>query len=65
MVNAISMRASGYVFSRSRLPGATTALDETVVEFTETVVYDLQGRRLNSITSPGLYIVNGKRVFVK
>lgn len=28
-------------------------------------VYDLQGRKLTEITSPGLYIVNGKKVYVK
>lgn len=27
--------------------------------------YDLQGRRLQSITAPGLYIVNGKKVMIK
>ncbi|MBR4848161.1 MAG: alpha-N-acetylglucosaminidase C-terminal domain-containing protein [Bacteroidaceae bacterium] len=29
------------------------------------VFYDLQGRKLNAITKPGLYIVNGKKVLVK
>jgi hypothetical protein len=27
-------------------------------------VYDLQGRRLVKVTSPGIYIVNGKKVYV-
>ncbi|MBO7239105.1 MAG: endonuclease [Bacteroidaceae bacterium] len=29
------------------------------------VIYDLTGRRLNAITEPGIYIVNGKKTLVK
>lgn len=28
----------------------------------EDVIYDLNGRRINAITEPGIYIINGKRV---
>jgi hypothetical protein len=31
----------------------------------ENVVYDLQGRRVVKPTTRGIYIVNGKKVFVK
>ena len=28
-------------------------------------IYDLTGRKVNSITTPGIYVVDGKKVFVK
>ena len=46
--------------------GPTTEIEEVESESKEAeVIYDLQGRKLNAITKPGLYIVNGNRVLVK
>ena len=28
-------------------------------------IFDMQGRKVNAITAPGLYIVDGKKVLVK
>ena len=41
-----------------------TALDAPKVE-TETVIYDIMGRRLMNAEREGLYIINGKKVLVK
>ncbi len=35
--------------------------EDTVVE----AIYDLQGRKLDAVTGPGLYIINGEKVLVK
>lgn len=46
--------------------GNTTDIDSiNAVADTYDNVYDLQGRKLEEITSPGIYIVNGKKVLVK
>ena len=54
--------ASSYSF---RFDG-TTGIDEVETENVEVeTIYDLQGRKLTEITKPGLYIVNGEKVWVK
>ena len=47
-----------------RLPG-TTAVEAVDCNDEESIVYDLQGRRVNGISDAGIYIVNGKKVLVK
>jgi hypothetical protein len=44
-----------------------TALDriETEQGTVRNGIYDLQGRKLNTVTRPGLYIIDGKKSFVK
>ena len=44
--------------------GNTTEIDEVEYETVKTI-YDLQGRKLDAITAPGIYIVNGVKVLVK
>ena len=45
---------------------AETAINEVKGENGKAkTIYDLTGRRVDAITTPGIYIVNGKKVFVK
>ena len=43
----------------------TTGIDEVVVENAVEGIYDLTGRKIDTITKAGIYIVNGKKVLVK
>jgi hypothetical protein len=43
----------------------TTAVENPEVEAEVELIYDLTGRRVEEITAPGIYIVNGKKVLVK
>jgi hypothetical protein len=54
-------------FYRFRFEGDETTGIEGVNDDSEKVegIYDLQGRKLTKITEPGIYIVNGKKYYVK
>ncbi|MBQ3243649.1 MAG: discoidin domain-containing protein [Bacteroidaceae bacterium] len=58
--------ASNSFSMRFGIDSGTTDINEVDGEngSVETI-YDLQGRKLNGITEPGMYIVNGKKVYVK
>ena len=43
----------------------TTGIENVTVENGVKAIYDLTGRRVESVTAPGIYIVNGKKVLVK
>ncbi|MDE7388235.1 MAG: hypothetical protein K2M97_03160, partial [Muribaculaceae bacterium] len=47
-------------------PSSTVALDEIFEsDNTPTEIYNLQGLRLDRISSPGIYIINGRKVLIK
>ena len=39
-----------------------TGIDDIVEQATEDVIYDIAGRKVTKISSPGIYIINGKKV---
>ena len=46
--------------------GTTTDLEEALFgNDAKEEIFDLQGRRVERITAPGLYIVNGQKRYVK
>ena len=47
-----------------RFPG-TTGVENVEVENVVKTIYDLTGRRVEAITAPGIFIVNGKKTLVK
>ena len=54
-----------YTISVNVNNSAATDINMISIENEDSVIYDLTGRRLNKVTKAGLYIVNGKKVYVK
>lgn len=58
--------ASNSFSMRFGIDSGTTDINEVNGENADVkTIYDLQGRKLTEITEPGMYIVNGKKVYVK
>ena len=48
-----------------RFGEGTTGIENVTVENGVKAIFDLTGRRVDSVTAPGIYIVNGKKVLLK
>ena len=55
------MNSAAYSF---RFPGST-GIENVDAENSAKAIYDLTGRRVETITAPGIYIVNGNKVVIK
>ena len=58
------VKVTSFVVTIQREGGASTDID--LVEFTDNnLIYDLRGQKLEKITEPGIYIINGKKILKK
>ena len=57
-----TQNAASYSF---RFGEGTTGVENVEVENQVKTIFDLTGRKVEAITAPGIYIVNGKKVLVK
>ena len=59
-------QAEGVASYSFRFGEGTTGIDQiTENRVQSTVIYDLTGRKVENITAPGIYVVNGKKFLVK
>ena len=65
-VSAVPAAAQGAANFSFRFGEGTTGVEEVKTENGNVkAIYDLTGRRVENVTAPGIYIVNGKKVLVK
>ena len=57
--------ASGAASYSFRFGEGTTGVENVVVENEVKAIYDLTGRRVENISAPGIYIINGVKTLVK
>jgi hypothetical protein len=63
---ASTISALHFNFGETEEPGNVTGINAVAIENNaQQVIYDLRGRRVQSLDRPGLYIVNGKKVAIQ
>ena len=62
---AYFIEATGKASALQFVFGGTTDIEEVERDGLKDTIYDLQGRKLSEITEPGMYIINGKKVYKK
>ena len=64
MVYESAAGAPKFSFGRG---GNTTGIDNSqfAIDNSQLIIYDLMGRKVNTMEKGGMYIVNGKKVIVK
>ena len=64
--NTYSITGGAVFYQQVVATKCSTGIENVVVENNAVEgIYDIQGRKIEQITAPGLYIVNGKKVIVK
>ena len=56
-----ALGTAGYTFNF----GGTTNVEDIVIAGENDVIYDVTGKKIETITAPGLYIINGVKTIVK
>ena len=62
---ASALPAAAQASNGFRFGEGTTGIENVVTENGAKAIFDLTGRRVEAISAPGIYIVNGKKVLVK
>ena len=63
--SAVPAAAQGVASFSFRFGDGTTGIEKVEIRNEKSEIYDLTGRRVEEITAPGIYVVNGKKVLVK
>ena len=65
LFTAVPAAAQGVANFSFRFGEGTTGIEKVEIRNEKSEIYDLTGRRIEAITAPGIYVVNGKKVLVK
>ena len=64
-MGGLSAASKGIVITDEMISGISATLNDEGKIRNDNAVYDLQGRRVSAKAKKGLYIINGRKAFVK